>query len=305
MHERKSATSARDDGCVPPAPADLTVAHGDLALAVRDHGGDGPPVLLLHGVGANLAHWALVGPRLRPRYRVLSVDLPAHGRSPVPERYSFADDVAAVHSVARALALQSPALVGHSYGGMLAVAAAAEQPDDYRVAVNVDGVGFPHAATPQRLLDTWDQEEGPEDSGPGNDGWLAEQVGRDEAMVTSFGVSAGDAAEPVRRSYRQTADGRWQVVPPAGYYHELLQALRGLDLLATYARCRCRTLTVVATQRYASAEAHDRLMTEHVRGVLAVLSRLPAADVAEVASGHLVPLEAPGRLAEVLRGVLD
>jgi len=290
---------------VPPAPADLTVAHGDLALAVRDHGGDGPPVLLLHGVGANLAHRALVGPRLRPRYRVLSVDLPAHGRSTVPERYSFADDVGAVHSVVRALALQSPALVGHSYGGMLAVAAAAEQPDDYRVAVNVDGVGFPHAATPQGLLDTWDQEEGPEDSGPGDDGWLAEQVGRDEAMVTSFGVSAGDAAELVRRSYRRTADGRWQVVPPAGYYHELLQALRGLDLLATYARSRCRTLTVVATQRYASAETHDRLMTEHVRGALAALSRLPAADVAEVASGHLVPLEAPGRLAEVLRGVLD
>ena len=46
-------------------------------------------------------------------------------------------------------------------------------------------------------------------------------------------------------------------------------------------------------------------MTEHVRGALAALSRLPAADVAEVASGHLVPLEAPGRLAEVLHGVLD
>lgn len=290
---------------MPPGPADLTVAHGDLALAVRDYGGDGPPVLLLHGVGGNLAHWALVGSRLRARYRILSVDLPAHGRSTVPARYSFADDVAVVHSVARALALQLPALVGHSYGGMLAVAAAAERPDDYRVAVNVDGVGFPHAATPQELLDAWHQGESAADSSWGDDGWLAEQVGRDEAMLTSLGVSAVDAAEPVRRSYRRTADGRWQVVPPADYYHELLQGLRGLDLLATYARSRCRSLTVVATQRYASAQMHDRLMTEHVRGILAALSRLPAADIAELASGHLVPLEAPGRLAEILRGVLD
>lgn len=185
------------------APADLTVAHGDVALAVRDLGGDGPPVLLQHGVGGNLAHWALVGRRLRPRYRVLSVDLPAHGRSTVPERYSFADDVAAVHSVAQSLALNSPAVVGHSYGGMLAVAAAAERPDDYRVAVNVDGVGFPHSATPQELLNTWDREEGLEDPGLGDEAWLSEQIGRDEAMIISLGVSPLDATEPARRSYRR------------------------------------------------------------------------------------------------------
>ncbi len=290
---------------MPLAPADLTVAHGDVALAVRDLGGDGPPVLLQHGVGGNLAHWALVGRRLRPRYRVLSVDLPAHGRSTVPERYSFADDVAAVHSVAQSLALNSPAVVGHSYGGMLAVAAAAERPDDYRVAVNVDGVGFPHSATPQELLNTWDREEGLEDPGLGDEAWLSEQIGRDEAMIISLGVSPLDATEPARRSYRRTADGRWQTVPPTGYYHELLQALHRLDLLSTYARSRCRTLTVVATQRYASAGPHDRLMTEHVRGIVTALSGLPGADVAEVASGHLVPLEAPDRLAEILNGVLD
>ena len=44
-------------------------------------GGDGPPVVLLHGPGANAAHWLRVLPDLVRRHRVVAPDLPGHGAS--------------------------------------------------------------------------------------------------------------------------------------------------------------------------------------------------------------------------------
>ncbi len=50
------------------------VRHGQLALAVCDSEGSGPDVLLLHGLGCNLAFWNLMEPLLAFRFRLVSVD---------------------------------------------------------------------------------------------------------------------------------------------------------------------------------------------------------------------------------------
>jgi 3-oxoadipate enol-lactonase len=46
--------------------------------------GDGPPVLLLHGLGSCAADWTWQTPALERIYRVVAVDLPGHGASPLP-----------------------------------------------------------------------------------------------------------------------------------------------------------------------------------------------------------------------------
>ena len=46
-------------------------------------GGDGPPVILLHGPGANAAHWAQVIGNLAEGHRVVAPDLPGQGASEV------------------------------------------------------------------------------------------------------------------------------------------------------------------------------------------------------------------------------
>ena len=51
-------------------------------LATRDFGGEGAPVLLLHGAGAHLDAMAPLADALRAEHRVLAVDLPGHGHSP-------------------------------------------------------------------------------------------------------------------------------------------------------------------------------------------------------------------------------
>jgi pimeloyl-ACP methyl ester carboxylesterase len=53
-----------------------------LHYTVRGHAG--PPVVLLHGLGSSSADWPAQHAALEPRYRVVAVDLPGHGGSPLP-----------------------------------------------------------------------------------------------------------------------------------------------------------------------------------------------------------------------------
>src|SRR5947208_8335140 len=44
-------------------------------------GGDGPPLVLVHGLGGTIENWRALAPSLAARHRVLVPDLPGHGRS--------------------------------------------------------------------------------------------------------------------------------------------------------------------------------------------------------------------------------
>src|SRR6185369_5567940 len=49
-------------------------------------GGDGRPLVLVHGLGGTIENWRALAPPLAARHRVLVPDLPGHGRShPLPE----------------------------------------------------------------------------------------------------------------------------------------------------------------------------------------------------------------------------
>ncbi|MGW3011031.1 alpha/beta fold hydrolase [Streptomyces sp. NPDC001219] len=110
--------------------------------AVRDHGGDGPAVLLLHGAGRTLEDWAAAAPLLAAGHRVWAMDLRGHGRSgdgAVPWTFDVAvDDVTAVLAACGA---PDAVVVGHSMGGMIA-ARCLERDGRVPAAVNLDGHGM-------------------------------------------------------------------------------------------------------------------------------------------------------------------
>lgn len=106
--------------------------RGRGEFLLRDTGGDGPAVLLLHGwmVTADLNWLTMYAPLRDAGYRVLAVDHRGHGRgmrSPEPFRLvDCAEDAAAVlrtEGIARVLA------VGYSMGGPIACLLAREHPD--------------------------------------------------------------------------------------------------------------------------------------------------------------------------------
>ncbi len=82
--------------------------------------GQGPPLLLLHGLNDSHRTWREIWPRLRGR-RVLMLDLPGHGLSSRPDApYTLDWNAAQVARFIEHLDLRSLDLVGHSYGGGVA-----------------------------------------------------------------------------------------------------------------------------------------------------------------------------------------
>ena len=64
----------------------------DCAYSVE---GDGPPLFLIHGIGAARNAWRYVMPRLVQHFTVVSYDLRGHGLSPVPEDVFSLDELVA------------------------------------------------------------------------------------------------------------------------------------------------------------------------------------------------------------------
>lgn len=120
-------------------PREHLVDAGALRLSVREHAGEGPPVVCLHGLASNARWWDLVAPRLAPR-RVVAVDQRGHGLSDKPDDgYDFDSVVADARGIVAALGLGPVAVAGHSWGASVALAWAAADPGGVRAVVCVDG----------------------------------------------------------------------------------------------------------------------------------------------------------------------
>jgi 3-oxoadipate enol-lactonase len=110
-------------------------------VIARDRRGSGPPVVLVHGLGGtSAAIWKHVAGELARDFDVVTYDLRgtgSSGRPPGP--YSLDDFVGDLRTLAEELELDRPALVGHSFGGTIALAYAARYPDDIAAVVSVGG----------------------------------------------------------------------------------------------------------------------------------------------------------------------
>jgi pimeloyl-ACP methyl ester carboxylesterase len=106
-------------------------------------GGEGPPLILVHGLGGAAANWTELAPLLVPNHRLLVPDLPGHGGSEALPAVSglepFADRVAAL--AAREGMLPAP-VVGHSLGGAVVLRLALRYPDDVSAVVLAAAAGL-------------------------------------------------------------------------------------------------------------------------------------------------------------------
>jgi pimeloyl-ACP methyl ester carboxylesterase len=275
------------DGSVP-------YEHGWVAY--RDFGGPGQTVMLVHGLGGNLAHWGRVAPLLQERYRLIAIDLPSHGASTAPAVYSYDHDLGAVDEIRQRLSLDRPALVGHSYGGMLAVSLGASRPGDYRVVVNVDGLGF--ALDTEREPES-QTEELPEEASvnEGDAEWLEAEISREVEEAASIGLRLDRDGEMVRRAFQLGDDGRWHSSPTIDRFVEIGHVLEALDLMPAYTASSCRTVTVLAEHRYAQNEEAAVSSRRHADRVRAALVAM-GAELDSVPSGHYPHVEIPEVTAE-------
>lgn len=106
--------------------------------------GRGPAIVFVHGLGASRNDWLPTARKLVGRHRVVLVDLPGHGDTPLPDPFSFATVGEALDQVLARLHPESTIVVGHQMGGRSLLSALAAHPGRARGVVLLDvPVGMP------------------------------------------------------------------------------------------------------------------------------------------------------------------
>jgi len=241
-----------------------TVHSGGVRLAVRDSGGNGTTAVLLHGLGAPQRSWDRVAPLLAPHLRVVTYDQRGHGASAAADDYSLDAFLGDLQAVLDTLALQQPLLVGHSFGGLLAVDHAAAHPGCAGV-VAVDG-GLKGERPPVGWADVQAQLDRP----------VTRLLSR---AVTAIGMGARLSFAELRR----VAD----------------EAARREDHLEeAYARLLCPLLVLAGK---ADPVPHGEAMLAAVATAATRLQqRHPQIKLARLPCGHNIPLARPRELADLI-----
>src|SRR5688500_16261649 len=145
-----TACVARYSHLPPIAPADLRtplplqhVEVDGIDVAYVDSGGDGPPIVLVHGLSSSIGFWEYQVPTLARTHRVLALDLPGYGASGRPDAPCtppwYADLVAGFMD---AVGVPSAVVMGHSMGGQIALTLALDHPGRVEALVLSAPAGF-------------------------------------------------------------------------------------------------------------------------------------------------------------------
>ena len=95
-----------------------------------DHGGDGVPIVMVHGLGGSVINWHLVAPALAKEHRVFALDLVGFGRTePGRRSASVTANAAVVNRFVEDVVGEPAVLIGNSMGGLVVQLAAAGRPE--------------------------------------------------------------------------------------------------------------------------------------------------------------------------------
>ena len=187
------------------------ISH-DRTLAWQEDG-SGDAVLMLHSGGLSGRQWRKLAELLAPRFRVVVPDLLGYGASdpwPAGEPFHFRQDLAALDLLIRQL--DSPIhLVGHSYGGMLALQLLREDASRFGRAALYEPTAF-------GVLDTVDDADALTNLHDVRLDYTADEAGVDEAWLRAFvdwwnGPRAWAALnEEVRQTFRRSSWKLYQEV---------------------------------------------------------------------------------------------
>jgi pimeloyl-ACP methyl ester carboxylesterase len=114
---------------------------------------DAPPIVLIHGAGCNLEDMRVLGEQLAARHRVILIDRPGMGWSKRKTRDGSAPQfqAAILREVLDRLGIARAMIVGHSWGGALAVSFALDYPDRTAALILLGSPLYP-LAHPTTLL---------------------------------------------------------------------------------------------------------------------------------------------------------
>jgi len=114
--------------------------------------GEGPPILFIHGLGGCWQNWLEQLPVFAARHRVVAVDLPGFGHSPMPsERITIPGYVTDMEELLEELGFAQVAVVGNSMGGLIAAELALAAPSRISRLALISPAGVPIRGRQERI----------------------------------------------------------------------------------------------------------------------------------------------------------
>lgn len=264
-------------------PRDGFVDAGGVRLHYVDWGApEQPPVLLLHGGSAHARWWDFVVPHLAGRFRCVALDLRGHGDSAWPTTldYRLAAHATDVAAVVEALDLRGVAVVGHSFGGFVAMAFAPGAGPRLSALVIVDSrVRISERSA--RFLEALRKLPHPRYAS------LKEATRRFRLLPAAHNARAEVLAHVIRHGGVQAPDGTWTLK----FDRRSLAGTPAQDLSPALAAVRCPILAI-------RGEHSEIVSTAALAEFSAANPRAVTAEIA--AAHHHVMLDQPEALARLL-----
>lgn len=242
----------------------------DQKVRVLDDG-QGTPVVVLHGWGGRIESMAPVLNCLRGRFRLIALDLPGFGESPVPSQVWGTPEYAGlVAGVLAVLEVDKAHFVGHSYGAKTSLYLAATQPDKVGRLVLQGSSGL---RTPPSMK---------------------ARLKRVVSKAARFAGKLGAPGRAVRQAiYDRVAS---QDYKDAGPLRPILVKVVNEDMTPFLTQIRASTLLVWGTEDDAAPLAHGKTMAKLI----------PDAGLVEFeGAGHFAYLEQPERFCTIVRHFVE
>jgi pimeloyl-ACP methyl ester carboxylesterase len=187
----------------PTATAETITLHGH-PVSYR-LSGEGPPVLLIHGIASAADTWREVIPFLAERHTVLASDLLGHGESAKPRGdYSLGAYASGLRDLMIAVGIDRATVVGHSLGGGIAMQFAYQFPERCERLVLSSSGGLGRAVHPLLRAASLPGSELvlPLIAGP----WVRDAGGAVGRFLGRLGLQAGPDVAEFARGYSSLAD---------------------------------------------------------------------------------------------------
>ena len=214
---------------------------GELKVRYLDWGGDGEPLLALHGL-ASSAHWYdIVAPLLRDRYHIYAPDQRGHGQT--TSAPSGHDWLTLSHDLAGLLdhiGLEKVSVMGHSWGGNVATNFAANCPDRVDRLIMIDGGFLDGRLFPGATWEAFSQRVRPRDVTGNRDEFL-------DRLRNQLGVIwNGEIERIVQTMVYEDEDGQIQDILRPEKHAQTIRAMWDEPASVTMPRIECPTLIVPA-----------------------------------------------------------
>jgi (E)-2-((N-methylformamido)methylene)succinate hydrolase len=244
--------------------------------------GEGPPIVLIHGVGADLEMWTPMTAHLSRARRVIAYDMQGHGKSEKPPGpYALADFVRQLRRLAEDLALKSFDLLGFSMGGLVAQGFTLEHPGCVNRLILVNTV-YDRNPDERRavLARVTDAMSGDYASGV--------EAAIERWFTPSFRMVRPELIEPIRQ--RMMTNDQPSYIAAYAVFATADEALAPqMD------RIEVPTLVITGMEDQRSTPAMAARLTARLpRGTLRLLP----------GQRHMTPIEAPDRIAGIIDGFL-